>query len=147
MVKREMDGYWTWRIKERAWSLEYFSKSSHRLEQIYLHSSSFFMSSDQGTKWSLVYGTEPWLLTHMGPLEACSRQRAAVTGMCHTGVPWDGLWGTWGREVRHSSCRCGSGCSQRYSPFPTPLSFLICRHFVTHLLSKVCCLLRFITTG
>ena len=106
------------------------------------------MSCDQGTKWSLIYGTEPRWLAHTGPLEACSRQRSDVTGMCHIpAVPC--RW-----AVRHMEHQCQKALvsvaqgthrdthrgSQMASPFLTLSSCLLSRHFVTHPLSPFCCL-------
>ena len=54
MVKKQINGYRMWRVKESRWSLDYFSKSSHRLEQIYLHPL-FFLIYVQWSGYQVVF--------------------------------------------------------------------------------------------
>ena len=76
------------------------------------------------------------LLTLMGPLEACSGQRADVTAVCTQEYPEMGC------EAHRQQSQTGllllcSGHSQRYSPFSTLLSSLISRHFFTHFRNSI----------
>lgn len=51
---KEINGYRMWRVKESRWSLDYFSKSSHILEQIYLRSL-FFLIYVQWSGYQVVF--------------------------------------------------------------------------------------------
>lgn len=73
MDGKEIDK-WILNVEDKGESMiltRFFQKKFCRFEPFYQQSlpSSSFMSGDQGTKGALVYGTEPWCLTHMGPLE------------------------------------------------------------------------------